>query len=98
MRRARSQPRTWRARTSVSTAASSPSMPALVSTCRASTSRSCTEAICGSVDGVGAASVRGFLELLGREMRDGGVDELTDITVQRFGELVHGEADAVVRD
>src|SRR3954469_24558816 len=73
-------------------------MRALESTCRASTSRSCTEAIYGSVDGVGAASVRGFLEFLGCEVRHGSVDELANVAVQRFGELVHGETDAVIGD
>src|SRR5207245_7361918 len=39
-----------------------------------------------------------FLELLGREVGDGGVDQLAEVAVERGVELMHREADAVIGD
>src|SRR5205814_5864412 len=40
----------------------------------------------------------GFLQLFRREVRDRGVDEVVEASVECVGELVHRETDAMIRD
>src|SRR5450759_672420 len=91
MRLARSQARTVRARTSASSPVSRSQMPAASRASRARAIRS------PSV--IRRTLPRGrILELFGREVHDGGVDQVVEVAVERGVELVHGEADAMVGD